>query len=38
MQSDFYRYMTNVRYGDKLVQACAENGTHYADVTGESPW
>ena len=26
------------RYGSNLVQACAENGTHYADITGESPW
>jgi short subunit dehydrogenase-like uncharacterized protein len=26
------------KYGSKLVQACAENGTHYADITGETPW
>ena|SRR5579871_5018215 len=26
------------RFGSKLVQACAENGTHYADITGETPW
>jgi short subunit dehydrogenase-like uncharacterized protein len=26
------------RYGSKLVEACAENGTHYADITGETPW
>lgn len=25
-------------YGTKLVQACAESGTHYVDLTGESPW
>ena len=25
-------------YGSKLVQACAESGTHYVDLTGESPW
>ncbi|MRH87178.1 enoyl-ACP reductase [Nocardia sp. SYP-A9097] len=24
-----------LRYGMPLVQACAENGTHYADLTGE---
>lgn len=24
-----------LRYGVPLVQACAENGTHYADLTGE---
>ncbi|MFD6350583.1 saccharopine dehydrogenase family protein [Nocardia tengchongensis] len=24
-----------LRYGYPLVQACAENGTHYADLTGE---
>ncbi|KAL8656443.1 MAG: hypothetical protein Q9210_000236 [Variospora velana] len=26
------------RYCSPVVQACAENGTHYLDVTGESPW
>ena len=26
------------RYGDKLVQACAETGTDYCDITGEVPW
>ncbi|KAL8760895.1 MAG: hypothetical protein Q9184_002926 [Pyrenodesmia sp. 2 TL-2023] len=26
------------RYSNPVVQACAENGTHYLDVTGESPW
>jgi short subunit dehydrogenase-like uncharacterized protein len=25
-------------YGSKLVQACAEAGTHYVDLAGESPW
>lgn len=25
-------------YGTAVVAACAENGTHYLDVTGESPW
>ena len=29
---------SNIRHGSKLVQACAENGTHYADITGETPW
>jgi len=28
----------DARYGSNLVQACADNGTHYADITGESPW
>ena len=28
----------NRRVGDKVVQACAENGTHYVDITGETPW
>ena len=26
------------RYGEPVVKACAENGTHYLDVTGEVPW
>ncbi|ANM31047.1 hypothetical protein ABI59_17900 [Acidobacteria bacterium Mor1] len=26
------------RYGDALVAACAEHGTHYADITGEIQW
>ena len=26
------------RYGSNLVQACAENGTDYCDLTGELPW
>ena len=26
------------RYGSKLVEACAENGTHYCDLTGEVHW
>ncbi|KAL8997986.1 MAG: hypothetical protein Q9188_006190 [Gyalolechia gomerana] len=26
------------RYSSPIVQACAENGTHYLDVTGELPW
>ncbi len=25
-------------YGSKLVAACVTNQTHYADITGESPW
>jgi len=25
-------------YGSKLVAACAANGTHYCDLTGESHW
>jgi len=25
-------------YGSKLVKVCAENGTHYLDLTGETPW
>ena len=25
-------------YGSKLVQACAEEGTHYVDLAGETPW
>ncbi|KAL1305831.1 hypothetical protein AAFC00_003992 [Neodothiora populina] len=25
-------------YGEAVVAACAEGGTHYLDVTGESPW
>ncbi|BFZ60411.1 hypothetical protein YB2330_001447 [Saitoella coloradoensis] len=27
-----------LRYGTHLVEACAESGTHYADITGEVPW
>ena len=26
------------KYGSALVAACAEAGTHYADLTGEVPW
>lgn len=26
------------KYGSGLVAACAENGTSYVDITGESPW
>jgi short subunit dehydrogenase-like uncharacterized protein len=25
-------------YGEHAFKACAENGTHYLDVTGEVPW
>lgn len=25
-------------YGEHAFKACAENGTHYLDVTGEAPW
>jgi short subunit dehydrogenase-like uncharacterized protein len=25
-------------YSTPVVQACAENGTHYVDATGETPW
>ena len=25
-------------YGSELVAACAANGTHYVDITGETPW
>lgn len=25
-------------YGEKVVKACAENGTSYVDTTGEVPW
>ena len=26
------------KYGAAVVEACASQGTHYFDVTGESPW
>lgn len=26
------------KYGTPVVEACAETGTHYLDVTGEIPW
>lgn len=26
------------RYGGPVVQACVDSGTHYVDITGESPW
>lgn len=26
------------RFGDPVFKACAENGTHYFDCTGEAPW
>ncbi|KAK2013003.1 saccharopine dehydrogenase [Colletotrichum eremochloae] len=26
------------QYGEHAFRACAENGTHYLDVTGEVPW
>jgi short subunit dehydrogenase-like uncharacterized protein len=25
-------------YGDALVDACVAHGTHYVDITGETPW
>ncbi|KAH0335256.1 hypothetical protein KCU81_g9117, partial [Aureobasidium melanogenum] len=25
-------------YAEPVVEACAQNGTHYLDVTGETPW
>jgi short subunit dehydrogenase-like uncharacterized protein len=25
-------------YGEYAFKACAENGTHYLDCTGEAPW
>ncbi|MBK6651651.1 MAG: saccharopine dehydrogenase NADP-binding domain-containing protein [Betaproteobacteria bacterium] len=25
-------------FGSALVAACVENGTHYVDITGETPW
>ena len=25
-------------YGSTLVDACVRNGTHYVDITGETPW
>lgn len=27
-----------LKYGALLVKVCAENGTHYCDLTGEVPW
>ena len=27
-----------VRYGSPIVDACVRLGTHYADITGETPW
>ncbi|KAF2836745.1 saccharopine dehydrogenase [Patellaria atrata CBS 101060] len=26
------------QYGEPVIEACAKNGTHYIDCTGESPW
>lgn len=26
------------KYSTPVVEACANNGTHYLDVTGETPW
>jgi len=26
------------RHGSELVAACVRHGTHYADITGETPW
>lgn len=26
------------KYGDELVRSCVEQGVHYADITGETPW
>ncbi len=25
-------------YGDNVVDACVRSGTHYVDITGETPW
>lgn len=27
-----------LKYGTPVVAACARNGTHYVDSTGETPW
>ncbi|OCK77102.1 hypothetical protein K432DRAFT_384955 [Lepidopterella palustris CBS 459.81] len=27
-----------MKYGEPVVEACANNGTHYLDCTGEAPW
>lgn len=27
-----------VKYGDALVDACVAHGTHWCDITGETPW
>ncbi|KAK4054864.1 hypothetical protein OIV83_000788 [Microbotryomycetes sp. JL201] len=27
-----------VKYGEPLVKACVDNGTHYCDLNGEAPW
>lgn len=27
-----------IKYGTAVVAACARNGTHYVDSTGEVPW
>lgn len=27
-----------IKYGSAVVAACARNGTHYVDSTGEVPW
>ena len=26
------------KYGSDLVRFCAQNGTHYCDITGETDW
>lgn len=37
-----YVFLTTVgpysSYGEHAFKACAETGTHYLDVTGETPW
>jgi len=27
-----------LKYGEPLVEACVKAGTHYCDLTGETPW
>jgi short subunit dehydrogenase-like uncharacterized protein len=27
-----------IKYGDALVDACVAHGTHWCDITGETPW
>ncbi len=33
-----YCIQNNSRYGEELVRACAESGTHLVDITGEVLW
>ncbi len=37
-EATYSYYLRNSLYGEELVRACAESGTHLIDITGEMLW